>query len=292
MTRMPPVRLTAYLTRLRLTAPPAATADGLASLQSAHRQTIAFENLDILLDRPIRISSDHAFDKLVTRQRGGYCFEQNRLFSDMLAALGFPNRPLLARVHLGLPADIIPPRTHVLLLVDLNGAPWIADAGFGAGYVPPMPLQDGAIIESPDGATHRLRRIGQPGDLTSEWLLERRGPVAAMDARAAQHEDWQPQYAFDLSAVAPDDLEQCNHWTSTRAGTRFLTLAVVSVVLPDGFATMTDRRLSLYRGRTSEVREIADAAEYQALLTGLFGLSVSAEEVAALPIFGTSVSPE
>ena len=208
----------------------------------------------------------------------------------MPAALGFPTRPRLARVALGLPPEIIPPRTHVLLLVYLDDTPWIADAGFGAGYVPPMPLQDGAIVSSSDGATHRLRRTGQPGDLSSEWLLERRGPVAAMDGRAAQHEDWQPQYGFDLSPVAPDDLEQCNHWTSTRADTRFLTLAIVSIVLPDGFATMTDRRLSIYRGGASEVREIEDVKDYHALVANLFGLAVSADDVAALPLSSPPLS--
>jgi N-hydroxyarylamine O-acetyltransferase len=280
-------RLPAYLARLGLDARPTADADGLARLQMAHRQTIGFENLDVRLGRPIRIDSDGAFDKLVTRRRGGYCFEQNRLFSDMLTAIGLPNRPLLARVYLGLPQGVVPPRTHVLLLVDLAGAPWVADAGFGAGYVPPMPLQDGMMVRSDDGATHRLRRIGERGDLSGEWLLERRGPVGAIDGRAAPHEDWQPQYGFDLSPVAPDDLEQCNHWTSTRADTRFLTLQIVSIALPEGFAAMTDGRLSIYRGGNPEVRDIAGPGDYRSVLADLFGLTVGEDDVAALPLFAS-----
>ncbi len=280
-------RLTAYLDRIRLDEAPPATAAGLARLQEAHRQRIGFENLDVRLGRPIRIGSDDVFDKLVTRGRGGYCFEQNRLFGDMLTALGMPNRLLLARVRLGLELGIVPPRTHVLLLVNLDEALWIADAGFGAGYVPPMPLVDGAISQSEDGATHRLRHIGACGDLSGEWLLERRGPVAAMDGRAAQHEDWQPQYGFDLSQVAADDLEQCNHWTSTRADTRFLTLQIVSIALPGGFAAMTEDRLSIYRAGATDVREIADAQDYRTVLADLFGLTVSAADVAALPLFRT-----
>lgn len=241
------------------------------------------------LGRPIRIDGDSAFDKLVTQRRGGYCFEQNRLFSDMLAALGMPNRPLLARVRLGLEPGIVPPRTHVLLLVDLGGTPWIADAGFGAGYVPPLPLVDGFTARSEDGATHRLRHVGGRGDLSGEWLLERAGPVGAIiDGRAAPHEDWQPQYAFDLAPVAADDLEQANHWTSTRAGTRFLMLNIVSIALPGGFAAMSDLRLSTYRGGTPEVRDIAGADDYRAVLADLFGLTVSAADVAALPLFAST----
>lgn len=77
-----------YLQRIGLEATPAADADGVARLQLAHRQAIAFENLDIRLGRTILVDSASVFHKLVARGRGGYCFEQNRLFADVLTALG------------------------------------------------------------------------------------------------------------------------------------------------------------------------------------------------------------
>jgi N-hydroxyarylamine O-acetyltransferase len=107
--------LDAYLERIRLPEPPAPDASGLARLQLAHRLAIPFENLDVRLGRGIRIDGDSVFAKLVTAKRGGYCFEQNQLFGDALAALGFHARPLLARVWLG--ASGVPPLTHALSLV-------------------------------------------------------------------------------------------------------------------------------------------------------------------------------
>lgn len=276
-------RLAAYLARLGLTAPPAPDAEGLAVLQRAHRLAIPFENLDIHLGRGIRIDADSAFDKLVTKRRGGYCFEQNRVYSDMLAALGIANRPLLARVRLGLPPDAHPPRTHVLLLADLDGEEWITDAGFGGSYVPPMPLRDGAQAATPDGASHRLRRLD--GALAGEWLLERAGPVTTTDGRALPHGDWQPQYSFDLSAVAPDDLEQANHWTSTRPGTRFTTLHVASIALPDGYAALTDRQLTIARGGASEARDLAAAPDWHAALRDTFTLCLTEVDIASLPLW-------
>lgn len=279
-----PDRLAAYLDRLGLAAPPP-TARGLCDLLAAHRQAIAFENLDIPLGRGIRIDSDSVFDKLVTRRRGGYCFEQNTLLAEMARALGFALRPLLARVRLGATAGVTPPRTHVTLLADLDGVPHLADGGFGGSDVPPLPLVDGASATSPDGATHRLRRIGTAGDLAGEWLLERAGPHGATDGRAQPHEDWQPQYSFDLDEVAPDDLEQCNYWTATRPGTRFTTLHIASIVLPEGFAALTDRALTLHRNGVKTEREIADPADYAATLRNLFRLDFSDAEAAALPLF-------
>ncbi|WP_207904617.1 arylamine N-acetyltransferase [Novosphingobium sp. PhB165] len=279
------MNLDRYLARIGLDAAPAADPEGLAALQLAHRLAIGFENLAIPLGEGIRIDSASVFDKLVMRGRGGYCFEQNRLFSDVLSAIGLVNRPLLARVLLGLAEHAAPPRTHTLLLVNMQGAAWIADAGFGGSFVPPMPLEDGAQAQTPDGAWHRLLRSGERGSLGGEWRLERAGPASATDGRSAPHGDWQPQYIFDLSEVAQDDLEMGNHWTSTRPNTRFTTLCVASVVLEDGFAAMTDRQLSLYRNGASETRDIADAADYARTLREVMGIDLSDEEAARLPLF-------
>jgi len=121
--------LDAYFERIRLAERPACTLEGLATVQRAHRLAIPFENLDVILGRGIAIDSASVFAKLVTARRGGYCFEQNRLFEDALLALGFNVRPLLARVWLG--GEGPPPgKTHTLGLVTIDGQEWIADAGF------------------------------------------------------------------------------------------------------------------------------------------------------------------
>lgn len=274
-----------YFARIGLSGAFPASPLKLAELQAAHRRSIGFENLAIQLGEGVRIDSASVFEKLVLRGRGGYCFEQNRLFGDALAAMGLVNRPLLARVLLGLEPGVIPPRTHTLLLVNLGGEAWIADAGFGGSYVPPLPLEDGAQAQTDDGAWHRLLRTGERGALGGEWRLERAGPPGATDGRAAPHGDWQPQYVFDLSDVAQDDLEMSNHWTSTRPGTRFTTLCIASVVLADGFASLSDRQLTLSRNGVSEVRQLDTPAEYAGLLGDTFGIKLGAEEAARLPIF-------
>ena len=93
--------LDAYLVRVAMPARPTLDPVGLQRLQQAHRMAIPFECLDVRLGRPIAIDSAAVFAKLVVAGRGGYCFEQNRLFLDALTALGFVARPLLARVWLG-----------------------------------------------------------------------------------------------------------------------------------------------------------------------------------------------
>ena len=279
------MNLAAYFDRIGLARPKEADADALAAIQRAHRQAIGFENLDIMLGRTIGIDSASVFAKLVAGGRGGYCFEQNRLFADALVAMGFAVRPLLARVRLGLGPDEVPPRTHVCLAVTIGNEAWLADAGFGGSFVPPLPMADGAQARTPDGAHHRLRRAGEPGSLSGEWRLERAGHAGSTDGRAQDHDDWQPQYTFELAQVAQDDLETGNHWTSTRPGTRFTTLHVTSIALPDGFARLTDREFQLARGERVEARHIADAGEYRKVLRDVFRIELSQAEAEGLPLF-------
>ncbi len=181
----------------------------MKGVHRAHAASIPFENLDIQLGRRIRLDPASLQAKLVGGRRGGYCFEQNGLLLGALTALGFDVTPLAAWV----PADDAPGglRTHMLLRVDLDHEPWIADVGFGAdGIAEPMPLEDGATAEQ-DGRRYRL--VKQADDL---WVLQR--------DRADRHHGvgWFDLYAFTLEPATSEDYEIGNRYTSTDPGSPFV----------------------------------------------------------------------
>lgn len=265
----------AYCARIGLAALPAADAEGLALMQRAHRLAIPFENLDIMLGRGIDLAPDSVFAKLVTARRGGYCFEQNQLFLRALLAAGFAARPLLARVWL-IPTGTTPPRTHSFNLVELGGRPWIADAGFGGAFTPPMPIGDGAEASSPDGARHRLSARVIGGE--SAWILERH-----------DGNGWADQYSFTLAPVVPADLEMANHWTATAPASRFTRLHIASRVTETGFLSLTDRSFTERAdGRIVDQAEAGDAAGWSRLLADRFGIALDPTAVAGLGLFALS----
>jgi N-hydroxyarylamine O-acetyltransferase len=266
---IPSFHLSAYFARIGLSVPPSSDLVGLAAIQHAHRLAIPFENLDVILGRGVSIAPDAVFAKLVTRRRGGYCFEQNGLFLRALEALGFVARPLLARVWVGGTGEV-PPRTHTFNLVTIDGREWIADAGFGANYVPPLLLEADTEATTDDGAHHRLRV-----DPVYGWRVERRMPG----------EEWLPQYSFTTDRVFPVDLAMSNHWTASAPGSRFTTMRIMSRVLPDGLVSLTDRRLSYQRLAGREEREMESAAAYRAALADLFDIRLDADEVRRLGLF-------
>lgn len=267
----------AYLDRIRLARPGAADIAALEALQRAHRLAIAFENLDVRLGREISITGDAVFAQLVTARRGGYCFQHNRLFLDALAALGFVARPQLARVWLG--AQAVPPLTHAIGIVTIDGAQWLADAGFGGSYTPPMPLIDGAEATAADGARFRLTRDDERG-----WMLWRAGDVASTDGHGGGA-GFQPQYSFVPGPAHDADLAMGNLWAATAPASRFRTTCVVSIVLPKGFASLTDRLYRRCSGSEVTAAEIVDPRVYRLRLSMLFGIDLTTEEVASLGLF-------
>jgi N-hydroxyarylamine O-acetyltransferase len=83
------MNIEAYLARIGLRAPVEPNLAGLQALHRAHLPAIPYENLDVQLGRPVTIARPPIFDKIVTRRRGGWCYEMNALLGWALGELGF-----------------------------------------------------------------------------------------------------------------------------------------------------------------------------------------------------------
>jgi len=93
------IDLDAYFRRVGYDGPRDASLKTLRDLHYLHPQAIAFENLDPLLGRPVKLDPASLQEKLVEGGRGGYCFEHNTLFAGVLRTLGFTVQEATARVR-------------------------------------------------------------------------------------------------------------------------------------------------------------------------------------------------
>jgi len=248
------IDLEAYCARIDYKEELKPTATVLEKLHFAHATHIPFENLDILLGKPIRLDLDSLQAKLVQGQRGGYCFEQNTLFAAALQQIGFQITRLSARVRLG--ATHFLPRTHMLLRVEAEKAPWLADVGFGGeGLLQPLPLVEGRENEQYD-SNYRLDR---EGDL---WVLQ-----------CFHAGSWQDMYAFTLEPQHDVDFDLANYWTSTHPSSVFVKTLTVQLPSPEGRHVLRERKLSLIRGETISIRDIENDESLLRVLREVFGLS-------------------
>src|SRR3954471_15025485 len=81
--------LKAYFGRIGYVGEPRVDLATLRALHRAHLLAIPYENLDVQLGRPLTTDPAAAYDKIVRRRRGGWCYEMNGLFGWALETVGF-----------------------------------------------------------------------------------------------------------------------------------------------------------------------------------------------------------
>jgi N-hydroxyarylamine O-acetyltransferase len=208
--------LEGYLQRINQPAdPPSAAA--LHGLARAHVLAIPFENVEVVLGRHPGLAPEAITDKLVRRERGGYCFEHALLFAAGAQRLGYQVTRLISRVQ----PHKVGPRTHMTLLVRADGVDHLVDVGFGAGMIAPMPLRDGIEVDQA-GWPHRLTR--HAAAWADEWTLAKR-----------TDDGWEPQHTFELAPQRPIDYEIAHHYVSTHPASPF-TGQLVVFRLADGIS--------------------------------------------------------
>ena len=130
----------------------------LRLLHRRHSIAIPYEDIDVQLRAPVDLDPERIFDKLVTRRRGGWCYEQNGLFSWVLQEIGFDVTRMVGGVIGEVAADLGHLGNHLVLRVDLH-QPWLVDVGLGAAMIEPIPLEAGA--HEAGGRVFRLESTGE-----------------------------------------------------------------------------------------------------------------------------------
>jgi N-hydroxyarylamine O-acetyltransferase len=251
-------QLDSYLARINYHGRRCATHGVLVDLHEAHCAAIPFENLDVLLRKPILLDSAALFNKLVVAKRGGYCFEQNELFAQALEALGFKVTRLAARVRYR--ATSVLPRTHMVLRVDVERDHWLADVGFGGeGPLHPIRMHDGAVDRQ--GAwTYRLVRDH------GNWVLRLQHSASPLDL-----------YAFDETPQLPVDYEMANWFTSTHPSSIFVRSLTVQRSTHADRLILRNFDFTIDRGFAPETRRLSGEAELWPLLKERFGIVLPGE---------------
>lgn len=230
-------KVEAYLGRLQISADAIDNPDrsALARLQRAHVTTVPFENLAITGDPYGRREGDgvvlsvpHLYEKIVERERGGYCFELNGLFYALLVALGYEVDRIAARV----PSDgaIRTPANHHPLVVELDRR-YVVDVGTGPPMIRrPIPLSGTAGTDEA-GVEWRVTESERP-DAT--YRSEFRGPHTP---------DWTPRYVFDDVARPLHYFEAANDYLQTAPESPFTDTPLVARSTEAGYRKLSGTTL-------------------------------------------------
>lgn len=245
------MNISAYLRRLNYTAPLKPTYKTLCGLHLAHLYAIPFENLDIHHQRPIVLELDHLFDKIVTRQRGGFCYELNGLFAWLLREIGFSVTLLSAR---GANKDgtFGPEFDHLALLVNNQ---WLADVGWGETFRQPLLVH--TPLEQPQpGWVYWLEELGH------ERLLWQRD-INSLAER---------QYLFTLEPRTYEQFFPMCEYHQTSPNSMFTRKRVCTLATPTGRVTLDSGRFITTTNGVRQEQPVTDEATYHHLLQTHFGV--------------------
>ncbi len=257
------VDLDAYLERIGETAPVRPDAATLTRLHRAHVAAIRFENLDVMLGRPIDVTLAAVEQKLVRRGRGGYCYEHATLFGAVLQAIGFRVDRLLART--GDPLEEPRPRSHMTLRVAAGDEVWLADVGFGSGLLEPLPLAAG--------------RRHRQGAWEYELVV---GPDGAWRLREGAESTWRTVQTFTEEPQYPVDVEVANYDTSTNPRSPFTQRCIVMRKNAGAVHSLIGREYSVERPGRPARRETLSDQDFASALRTEFGLRLEPAEVRML----------
>jgi N-hydroxyarylamine O-acetyltransferase len=251
--------LEAYLRRIAYEGEREPTVDVLRGLHLAHVRSVAFENSSVLRGEPIILDGTRLVSKIVDAGRGGFCYELNGAFAELLRAVGFGVELLPARTWSD--ARLGPPFEHLCLRVNVGGEPFLVDVGAGFSFVEPLRLVVGLEQADPNGRFRIVRPPDDAAQLEVEWL----------------HRDgvWRPHYRFEPRAVALTEFAATCEWLRTSSESPFTIGWRCARALRDGYATLDARRLIISEAGSRETIELDDDTALARALEAWFGIRES-----------------
>ncbi|ALJ00967.1 arylamine N-acetyltransferase family protein [Rufibacter tibetensis] len=252
------IQLDRYLARIGYSGDLSPTLQTLQNLVYQHVISIPFENFNPLLKQPVLLDIDSLQRKMVEDTRGGYCFEQNTLFSQALQELGFKVKEIAARVLWNVPLGVTTARVHMLLLVTIEDEDYIVDVGFG-----------GLTLTAP------LRLQERAGQKTSHETFRNLPVESEFVLQAHIQNDWKPLYRFSLQEQFSADFEVYNWFTSTHPRSPFVTGLMLAKTTPTARFGLRNNELSKHLpSGTTEKQFLTSPEQIKTVIAEVFQLQI------------------
>ena len=213
-----------YLKRIGFTGDAHADLETLNRVQELHVMSVPYENLEIMERKPLTLDIPSLYDKIVTRGRGGYCFELNGLYAWLLEGIGYKITQHFGRWLREEPLES-PMRRHRVIRVPLEGKEYICDVGVGM-TAPRRPLVfEFDIVQEISGESYRI--VHHPINIYVVEYLSSSG-------------SFKPLYCFNDDPCISIDYFQPHYYCTTHPDSVFIRNTMCYVRTPNGRNTILD----------------------------------------------------
>ena len=224
------------------------TKENLDRLIYAQLTHVPFENLTVYREKACPdLEIPALFDKIVTRRRGGYCFELNALFYALLQAVGYDVYPVACRIRYGF--DMLRPLSHRASVVTIDGKKYYADVGYGgpsAHCAVPFDGEAEGFFVTTEGSFTNICRHEEDGDKTV--------------------------ISFDDRPFLPIDFIPLNYQIAMAPGSYFQMMVIVNLTTDTGSKSITGDVYKCHdNGKVTE-KKLASDEELLQTLKDEFGI--------------------
>lgn len=228
------MNIQSYLNRINFHEPVSLDRDVLYKLQKQHLLNIPFENLDIHYGKKISLSINDIYQKVIIEKRGGFCYELNGLFHQLLKKIGFNTKLISAQVHTN-NGEYSPPYDHLAIIVSLDDQEFLVDVGFGNFSLEPLKLEtDKKIIDS--FGLFQFDKYDTDYYRINEII----------------NNDLIPQYIFKIQERKLSEFAERCEFHQTSIDSHFTKKKLISCAKCDGRITLNNSQLKITRSGIAE----------------------------------------
>ena len=228
--------------------------ENLKYLQRRHLLNIPFENLDIHWKKPIDLKGESLYQKIVENKRGGFCYELNGLFFELLQKTGYESKRISARVSDG-KGDFGQEFDHLAIITRIEDEDYLVDVGFGDFIAEPIKF----ILD--------IEQI----DTNGTFLIKKFDEIY-FEVVKKNDESFISQYIFTLEKRDLSEFEKMCLFQQTSPDSHFTQNKVCSLMCIDGRKTLTDKKFMTTKANQKEDIAINSEQEFAEILEREFGI--------------------
>lgn len=257
------MNLEAYMKRIGFDQKLDPSYDVLEQLIYSHAMTIPFENIDIQNKVPIDLDVNAFFNKVIHGGRGGYCYELNGLFYELLSSIGYNVRRVMGRVVNG--RSIGPEFDHLALIVTIAGEEYLVDVGFGDFSLKPLNVLS-TRLQSDNRA---IFRVSDHGMIDGKYYkkIEKQNPL---------NKELLLKYYFTTDARELNDFTSMNRHQQTHSNSHFVRNYICTMPTEQGRKSILNNK-AVFTYKDRKRSRIVNNDERSYLVSKYFGISIGSE---------------
>jgi len=233
----------------------APTLENLKLLQRRHLLSVPFENLDIHWQRPINLDNEKFYEKIVGEKRGGFCYELNGLFYELLGEIGFQSKMISLKVSRE-NGEFSPEFAHLAILTRIENKEYLVDVGFGDFIAEPLEFVLETELEDETG-TFLIKKF----DENYFEVLKKDG------------KDWKSECIFTTSTRDLSEFSDMCHFQQTSPESNFTRKKICSLLTENGRKTLTDKKFIETKNGEKNELDVNSEEEFERILEREFSIA-------------------